>query len=313
MKQTLYTIITLFFFSHIQAQEQVIPDPYLKVIRTGGMITLSLYEDEYSITFPGDTVYRLEQFELMVVIDDGLIGIVDPWDLYVVVEPVLSLLEPFDEETILVKKKGKYYVMYPFEFSFKDPLLEFDSIYPFTPPGEVVYNDMHMYILENKGKFGLYNTWYGWDEFIPVKYDEIKLLASHEYGIVYKLRKGKKWGAGDCESYETKIAYDDIDWLIGSCQDNYFRVRKDGKSGLVATWNYGDYVYPPEFDKISFAGTQIGNGYFILKKGDKWDVVDDSFPLFEPRYDNVHIVETEGLIRISMEADGDISTLEIEY
>ncbi len=87
----------------------------------------------------------------------------------------------------------------------------------------------------------------------------------------------------------------------------------DGKKGLVATYSYGQYVYLPEFDMVSFAGQSIGNGYFILKSGDKYDVVDDTFPPFQARYDNVHIMETEGLTRISMQAGDEITTLDIEY
>ncbi len=313
MKHTLFIIITIFCLSYIQAQEQTIPDPDLKVIKKDGVITVSLPDGSYSLTFPGDTVYRLKQFEFMVVVDKGRMGIIDPWDLYWMVEPVYTCIEPFDEEMVLVRKKGKYSTVAPFEDGFNHPYFKVDTLYPFTTPGEPVYNNMNMYILENKGKFGLYNTWQYTSEFIPVKFDEIKLLASHENGIVYKMRKGKKWGAGDCETYETKIIYDDIEWLTGSCANNYFRVKKDGKKGLVATYSYGEYVYPPEFDKVLFAGEYIGNGYFILKKGNKWDVVDDTFPPFQPRYDNVWLMETDGLTRISMQAGDEISTLDIEY
>ncbi|MBL7113513.1 MAG: WG repeat-containing protein [Bacteroidales bacterium] len=313
MKHLLYIIIVFFCFVQIQAQEQIIPDPDLKVIKKDGVITVSLPDDSYSLTFPGDTVYRLQQFEHMVVVDKGKMGIIDPWDLYMVVKPVYTFLAPFDNNSVMVKKKGKYSLVFPFENGFESEYLEFDTLYPLTPPGEPVYNDMQMYILENKGKYGIYNTWYGPEKYIPVKYDEIKLLASHSDGIVYKMRKGKKWGAGDCETYETKIIYDDIDWLTGSCSNNYFRIEKDSKFGLVATYSYGEYVYPPEFDMVSFAGEYIGNGYFILKSGDKWDVVDDTFPPFQPRYDNVWLMETDGLTRISMQAGDEITTLEIEY
>lgn len=268
MKRMMCILIGTFIcHQSIIAQEQVIPDPYLHVVKKDDQITVSYPEDDYSVTFRGDSVYRIKPSEIMVVISEGILGIFDPWDLYMAIEPQFTSVEPFNEETLMVKKKGKY---------------------------------------------GLYSYWDGYfEELLPAKYDEIILLVSHGEGIVYKIRKGKKWGAGDCESLETKIAYDEIDWLTGSCADNYFRAKKDGKSGLVATWSYGDYVYPPEFDKISFTGNHLGNGYFILKKGNKWDVVNDNFLPFEPRYDNVHVVEMEGLIRISMEANGEISTLSV--
>ncbi|MBL7111730.1 MAG: WG repeat-containing protein [Bacteroidales bacterium] len=313
MKNLLY-IIAFFCFVHIQAQEQIIPDPDLKVTKKNGMITVSLPDDNsYSITFPGDTVYRLEIFNFMVVVNKGKMGIIDPWDLYMVVKPVYSYVAPFDEASVLVRRGKKYSIVFPFEDGFDKEYFKIDTLYPLTPPGELVYNDMHMYILVNKGKYGIYNTWSGTEEFLPVKYDEIRLIASHDDGIVYKMRKGKKWGAGDCETYETKIIYDDIDWLTGSCANNYFRVKKDGRFGLVATYSYGEYVYPPEFDMVSFAGEYIGNGYFILKMGDKYDVADDTFPPFQPRYDNVWLMETDGLTRISMQAGDEISTIEIEY
>ena len=293
------------------AQEQVIPDPYLKVIHDGGVVTISDPGDGGSFSFPGDSVYRLKNFELIVVMDDGKMGIIDPWDFVWMVKPVYTFVGPFNEETVLVRENGKYSVVAPYEDGFDHPFFKADTLYPFTPPDEPVYNDMKIYLLENKGKYGLYNTWPYTSELLPIKYDEIILLASHDEGIVYKMRKGGKWGAGDCEAYETKIAYDDIWWLTGGCSDNYFRVKKEDKYGLVATWSYGDYVYPPDFDLVSFAGDQAGNGYFILKKEGKWDVVDDSFPPFKPLYDNVHIVETEGFVQISMEKDGEITTLEI--
>jgi hypothetical protein len=315
MKHTL-SIIMIIFLSHIYlgAQEQIFPDPDLKVVKKNGEITVSFPDGRHSMSFPGDTVYRLESDGFMVVVHKGKLGIIDPWDLYWIIEPTYeNIIASFTEETALVKKNGKYSIVIPYDDGFDQPYMKFDTIYPLTPAGEEVYNGMHMYVLKNKGKYGLYTAWSGPEEFLPIKFDEIKLLASHSDGIVYKMRKGKKWGAGDCETYETKIAYDDIHWLTGSCANNYFRIEKKDHYGLVATYSYGDYVYPPMYDMISFAGEYIGNGYFILKKGDKYDVVDDTFPPFQPRYDNVHIMETEGLTRISMEADGKISTLEIEY
>ena len=313
MKQIITVIICSICLMHIQAQEQIIPDPEFKVIRKDGMITVFTSDDGYSLTFPGDTVYRLENFEFMVVVENGKIGIVDPWDMYIVVKPVYTYLAPFDEISVLVKKKNKYSLLFPFGDGLDIQYMKFDTLYPLTPPGEPVYNDMHMYILENKGKFGIYNTWNGPMEYLPVKYDEIRLLASHSDGIVYKLRKGKKWGAGDCETYETKIMYDDIDWLTGSCADNYFRVEKNGKFGLVTTYSYGEYVYSPIFDMISFAGPYAGYGYFILKMGDKYDVVDNDLIPFQPRYDNVWILEMVGKTRISMQAGDEITTLDIDY
>ena len=313
MKQFICLMVFVFCLVNIRAQEQVIPDPYLKVVKKGGLITISDTGNDYSVSFPGDTVYRIMPYEIMIAKKGDKFGIFNPWDMEWMAEPVYSYIGPFTEELIVVRKKGKYSIVAPFEDGFEKPYVTFDTLYPFTPMDEEVYNNMYMYLLEFKGKYGLYNIWDYTGAFLPIKFDEIILIASHENGIVYKMRKGKKWGAGDCETYETKIAYEEIDWLTGECSYNFFRIRKQGKFGIVATGIYGKYLYPPEFDKVSFVGEWIGNGYFILKKGNKWDVIDDTFPPFEPRYDNVHILKTEGLTRISMETNGEIYTLEIEY
>jgi len=62
--------------------------------------------------------------------------------------------------------------------------------------------------------------------------DEIQFLKSHAGGILYKARKRKRWGAGDCEGLEVSPMYDDIKYLAVSCSNNYFIVEQNGKLSI---------------------------------------------------------------------------------
>lgn len=312
----LISIIPIFCLSvNLFAQQWQIEDTELKAQKSNGKITLSLNDDSKSMTIPADTVYRFEQYGFLIVRSGNKFGIFDPWEFEWIHEPVFTSLKLIYDGNIMVGKKGQYGILTLNELFKKPPDFLYDTLFSLTPPGESVYNEWHLYITRNKKKYGLLldSSWELRYDFIPCTYDEIQLLKSHPDGIAYKVRKGKNWGAGDCEGVEVEPEYDDIGYLAGACANNIFIVKKNGKFSITTT-GAGE-IYPFIFDNIQFIPGNNSNGYLILESGGKFDVNEftgyDEMPPFQGRYNNVRIENRDGNTIINIEENGKESSITV--
>jgi len=314
MKRILIINTILFLSINLIAQEWQIEGTELKAQKINGNIILSFTDDRYSLTFTADTLFFLEEPGVIIVKSVDKFGMIDPWDLYWLQQPIFNYYRMIDSYNLLVGKDGKYgFVSYSEEFIYSRSTF-YDTLYLLTPPGEPVYNDMQLYVAKNKKNYGVINLdgEYSY-ELLPLKYDEVLFLKSHSDGILYKIRKGKKWGAGDCEGLEVSPMYDDIKYMAGSCSNNYFTVEQNGKLSIHGYFKHA--LYPFIFDAIQYVPGNMSDGYLILKSEGKMDIIEFcnfEAPPFQGRYDRVWIEKKDGNTVIYMEKKEEKTSIIVE-
>lgn len=297
--KTNITIVTAFIFSTaMYSQQWTIPGPDIVAEKQKGDIMLSYTDGTIITTVKGDTAYFSDDIQQIVIEENGLKGFFNFQDEDWFVEPSYSKFNVEIPGYLLkVKEKGKYMLVRIEDF--KPVTKKYDSIYKID---SAEYETWEVLVFQKGDKKGLYLVFENY-LILPVKYNAIEILGNENYIV----RKGKRYGAGSCEGIEIEVKYDSIQHVFGTCVNNCWLVRKNGKYGI----NYEvQWHYPLEFDNITFAGRPMPYGYMILEKDGKYDVVDDSFKTYEPRFDKVWMAKFEDKVIIYMEQDGETTKIE---
>jgi len=303
MKRFLVYLAVLFpLFSF--AQEWKIDGTDLKAKKTNGKLTISFNDNRHSIELSADTAYRDPALKGYVIPKSkNKYGLIDPFDLVLVKPCIYTSISLINDIAFVLRENGKS-SFYGLELGDDLNKLKFDSIYELKYQNKTSNSFLYLMTIKGKKKGLLQLTSSSIFELIPCKYDDITVLKAEEDGFVYRLIKGKKQGAGDCEANELKVVYDEVVDVRGVCANNRFIVKKNGKYGFFTT---GDaQLLSITYDFMQF----IGENYLLFSKEGKyglWDIDKNDFETPDDLVYKKYFIETkEGSpVKIIMESAQD--------
>jgi len=305
MKKNSFIVFLIFLSLQLNAQKWEIKDHGIKIEKKAVQLVLSCSYMDAPLVIEADTVYQVNWYESYLIFrTNGKLGMINPSDMNVIMKPRFEFLNHFDGEVnfILAKENNKLSLL---DAETLKPLFneKFDKVQVVDSTG--YYYDW--YLVENNGKKGIINIQERYF-FIKMVYDDIIFESTERRDIRFLVRKGKKYGIGDCEALVLDAKYDEIKLFMGDCGNASYIVKKGKKYGITKGTYRG---YPIVFDKISFVGKKWPYGYMILEKKGRFDVIDDGLKDFEPRFDKVWTEIKDKKETLYMSKDGEVSTINL--
>ncbi|MEN8119476.1 MAG: hypothetical protein ABFS35_03980 [Bacteroidota bacterium] len=308
MKKSILLIIIAMVFTQVYSQEWEIEGHEIKVKKTGSKLTLSWDHSDHVLLISADTIYPFNtgfDFAFLLFEQNGKLGVVDPFDLYVIAEAQYESFKLVDAQLpyIFAKENVEYSVLMDnFQPLFKE---KFKKIQHLDTPG---YSEF-LFLVENNDKKGVIDLEGDGIFILKMVYDDIILLPETSLeDIRFHVRKGAKEGICGYGNVILKPKYNEVKQIVGDGPEAYL-VKKRNKKGMIIE-GYKDH--PIIFDKISFVGNAWPSGYIIFEKKGKFDVLEgDSQLNFKPRFDKVWTETKDGKEILYMSKDGEISTINL--
>lgn len=228
------SILALIFIQSLSAQSWEIHNTELKAERRGEKLVISYLDQRDSLVIIADTAYMSENLEQMYVLKNSLIGIVDPFDLYLLQAPSLISLTFMNDEFLLVEDSEGYFLSY-IDFPVQAVSHRFESVEKLRTNNDEGWDADELIIVKRDGRYGIKSTWMDKGEYlVSPNYDEIIVNETDDFSYYYYLRKGNKWGAGSCNGIEVEAKYDEIEYLGGECGETAYIVWKNYLGGVVS-------------------------------------------------------------------------------